>query len=155
MVGEGRVLQLNTDMSGHDQVEQRQIDAARRDPNAFAPLYAAYFDPIYRYCYLRLHHRELAADAASQTFLKALAGNRRISLRFVQELALCHRPQCHHRHAARSRPHVDLEHAELIHDRAPTPRSKPCARTIATGSGAPCNSSPMTNARCWSCGWPD
>lgn len=52
MVGEGRTLQLNTPMTGID-AEQRQIEAARRDPNAFAPLYASYFDPIYRYCYLR------------------------------------------------------------------------------------------------------
>src|SRR5262245_18407622 len=74
MVGEGRQLRLNTPMTGSEAAEVRQIEAARRDPNAFAPLYAAYFDPIYRYCHLRLHHRELAADAASQTFLKALAG---------------------------------------------------------------------------------
>ena len=103
MVGEGRYLQLNTPMDRSEptaeEAERRQIDAARRDPAAFAPLYAAYFDPIYRYCYLRLHHRELAADAASQTFLKALAGDRGISLGFLQELALRHRPQCDHRYA--------------------------------------------------------
>jgi RNA polymerase sigma-70 factor (ECF subfamily) len=121
MVGEGRALQLNTDMSGHDQVEQRQIDAARRDPNAFAPLYAAYFDPIYRYCYLRLHHRELAADAASQTFLKALAGIGGFrSGSFKSWLYAIARNVTIDMLRA-SRPQVDLTHAELIHDHAPTP----------------------------------
>ena len=40
---------------------------------AFAPLYARYFDPVYRYCYRRLGHPEAAADAAAQVFTKALA----------------------------------------------------------------------------------
>jgi RNA polymerase sigma-70 factor (ECF subfamily) len=46
---------------------------AKRDPRAFAPLYARYFDPVYRYCYRRLGHPEAAADATAQVFAKALA----------------------------------------------------------------------------------
>ena len=49
------------------------VALAKIDPRAFAPLYARYFDPVYRYCYRRLGHPEAAADAAAQVFAKALA----------------------------------------------------------------------------------
>ncbi len=121
MVGEGRYLQLNRDMTGSETAEQQQIEAARHDPNAFAPLYATYFDPIYRYCYLRLHHRELAADAASQTFLKALAGIGGFrSGSFKSWLYAIARNVTVDMIRA-SKPRIDLAHAELVHDHAPTP----------------------------------
>ena len=121
MVGEGRYLQLNSEMAATGAAEQRQIEAARRDPNAFAPLYAMYFDPIYRYCYLRLQHRELAADAASQTFLKALTGLGGFrSGSFKSWLyAIARNVTIDMQRAAR--PQVELSHAELVHDHAPTP----------------------------------
>ncbi len=53
--------------------EAALVAAARRDPQAFAPLYHRYFDPVYRYCYRRLGGPEAAADATSQVFAKALA----------------------------------------------------------------------------------
>jgi RNA polymerase sigma-70 factor (ECF subfamily) len=49
------------------------VDRARRDRRAFAPLYDRYAEPVYRYCFRRLGNHEAAADATSQTFLKALA----------------------------------------------------------------------------------
>lgn len=49
------------------------VARARHDPQAFAPLYARYARPVYRYCYRRLGSHEAAEDAASQIFLKALA----------------------------------------------------------------------------------
>jgi RNA polymerase sigma-70 factor (ECF subfamily) len=54
--------------------DARLVALAKTDPRAFAPLYARYFDPVYRYCYRRLGHAEAAADAAAQVFAKALAG---------------------------------------------------------------------------------
>ena len=125
MVGEGRYLQLNTPMDRSaitaEETERRQIEAARRDPNAFGPLYAVYFDPIYRYCYLRLHHRELAADATSQTFLKALTGIGGFrSGSFKSWLYAIARNVTIDMQRA-SRPQVELERAELVHDPAPTP----------------------------------
>lgn len=55
--------------------EAAQIALAQRDPRAFAPLYSRYFDTVYRYILRRVSgDRERAADATSQTFLKALAG---------------------------------------------------------------------------------
>lgn len=53
--------------------DARLVALAKRDPRAFAPLYARYFDPVYRYCYRRLGHPEAAADATAQVFAKALA----------------------------------------------------------------------------------
>src|SRR5215208_792054 len=49
------------------------VIAAKADLRDFAPLYARYFDPVYRYCYRRLGHPEAAADATSHVFAKALA----------------------------------------------------------------------------------
>ncbi len=125
MVGEGRYLQLNTPIDRSEitaeEAERQQIEAARRDPASFAPLYATYFDPIYRYCYLRLHHRELAADATSQTFLKALAGIGGFrSGSFKSWLYAIARNVTIDMQRA-SRPQVELEHAELVRDPAMSP----------------------------------
>ena len=52
--------------------EMVHIERARRDPAAFAPLYEAYADLVWRYALSRLGDRERAADATSQTFQKAI-----------------------------------------------------------------------------------
>jgi RNA polymerase sigma factor (sigma-70 family) len=49
------------------------VASAKHDPRAFAPLYARYFDPVYRYCYRRLGSPEAAADMCAQIFTKAIA----------------------------------------------------------------------------------
>ena len=49
------------------------IARAQRDAAAFAPLYEAYFDAVYRYCHARLGDGQAAEDAASQVFTNALA----------------------------------------------------------------------------------
>ena len=46
---------------------------ARREPAAFAPLYARYLGPVYGYSFRRLGTREAAEDATSLVFTKALA----------------------------------------------------------------------------------
>jgi len=53
--------------------EAAQVARAQADPTAFAPLYATYFDPIYRYCARRLGSHDAAADATSAVFANALA----------------------------------------------------------------------------------
>ena len=53
--------------------EAELVARAKRELAAFAPLYARYFDPVYRYCYRRLGSAEAAADATSQVFAKALS----------------------------------------------------------------------------------
>jgi RNA polymerase sigma-70 factor (ECF subfamily) len=54
--------------------ELAHIEAAQRDIRAFAPLYEAYVDLVWRYALSRLGDQERAADATSQTFQRALAG---------------------------------------------------------------------------------
>ena len=53
--------------------EAALVALAQTDRRAFAPLYARYADPVYRYCHRRLGNPEAAADATSQVFVKALA----------------------------------------------------------------------------------
>lgn len=53
--------------------DEALVARAQADPGAFAPLYRRYAEPIYGYCYRRLGTRELAEDATSQVFTKALA----------------------------------------------------------------------------------
>lgn len=50
---------------------------AATDPAAFAELYRRYVVRVHRYCSRRLASEELAEDATSQVFLKALEGLRR------------------------------------------------------------------------------
>jgi DNA-directed RNA polymerase specialized sigma24 family protein len=69
---------LRTNSSTENAAETRAdeaaiIAAAKLDVRAFAPLYARYYDPVYRYCYRRLGNAEAAADAAGHVFAKAIA----------------------------------------------------------------------------------
>jgi RNA polymerase sigma-70 factor, ECF subfamily len=53
--------------------ELAQIELAKKDPAAFAPLYEAYADLVWRYAVKRLADEERAADATSQVFIKVIA----------------------------------------------------------------------------------
>ncbi len=52
--------------------ELAYIAAAQADPQRFAPLYEHYFATIFRFIHRRAGDRDLTADLAQQTFLKAL-----------------------------------------------------------------------------------
>jgi RNA polymerase sigma-70 factor, ECF subfamily len=49
------------------------VETAKQDRQAFAALYRANVEPVYRFCYHRLNSREAAEDATSEVFMKALA----------------------------------------------------------------------------------
>jgi len=55
------------------ETDDELVAAARADPLAFTSLYQRYLERIYRYCHIKLEHREAAEDATSQVFLKAFA----------------------------------------------------------------------------------
>ncbi len=57
--------------------DERLAARASTDPAAFAELYERYVARIDQYCRWRLRDRDLAQDATSQIFLKALEGLRR------------------------------------------------------------------------------
>ena len=52
--------------------EQKLVEVARKDPEAFGKLYDLYFDAIYRYVFRRISDRETTEDIVSQTFFDAL-----------------------------------------------------------------------------------
>ena len=52
--------------------EWEEIKAAKLNPAAFRPLYARYYESIFRYIYKRTTDESLSADLCSQVFLKAM-----------------------------------------------------------------------------------
>lgn len=52
--------------------ERRQIQAAQRDREAFAPLYERYVDQIYAYVFTLTRSKEQAEDVTAATFAKAM-----------------------------------------------------------------------------------
>ena len=63
-----------TDTDDLEALDRQTILDAQHDLRAFAPIYQRYHQAIFGYCHRRLRDRELAADATSQTFSKALTG---------------------------------------------------------------------------------
>lgn len=54
------------------QEEPALIEAARRDPEAFAALYQRYLSPLYRYLLQRLNNVHDAEDLSTQVFIETL-----------------------------------------------------------------------------------
>jgi RNA polymerase sigma-70 factor, ECF subfamily len=52
--------------------EDRLIERAKEDPEAFGELYDHYFGQIYRFVYSRVHIQDAAEDVTSEVFFKAL-----------------------------------------------------------------------------------
>lgn len=60
-------------MTSTPRQEQAEIQAARQNRTAFAPLYERYADAVYGYCLRRLSDPEQAADTTAEVFTKAMA----------------------------------------------------------------------------------
>ncbi len=52
--------------------ELQVIEASKKNPAAFQPLYEKYYEAIFRYIYQRSDDKEAAFDIAQQVFVKAL-----------------------------------------------------------------------------------
>lgn len=52
--------------------ELEQIKKAKKDPRYFEPIYNKYYEPIFRFIYLRVDTQDDAHDICQQVFLKAL-----------------------------------------------------------------------------------
>jgi RNA polymerase sigma-70 factor, ECF subfamily len=109
------------------EAEDVLIARAQLDPDAFAPIYEAYFDAVYRYCYHRLGAWNDAEDAASLVFTNALAALPRYrrddrSPSFRSWLfTIAHNVVAnHHRHRGRH-PDRPLESAGRLRDASPSP----------------------------------
>lgn len=106
---------------------------AQQNPRAFTALYDRYFEAVYGYCLNRLGDAQAAEDAASQTFLKALAAlsGYREAGRFRSWLfAIAHNAVIDALHARAT--NVSLEEAHALHDPAASPEDQ----AIATLDGA-------------------
>ncbi len=101
---------------------------AQQSPRAFTALYDRYFDAVYGYCLSQLRDAQAAEDAASQTFLKALAAlpNYRETGRFRSWLfAIAHNVVLDVLRTRAS--HAPLETASDIHDPAESPEERAIA----------------------------
>ena len=58
--------------SHSEQQERIWIEEAKRDPQAFQPIFQKYHDPIFNYALRRVCNVNLAQDLTANTFLKAL-----------------------------------------------------------------------------------
>jgi RNA polymerase sigma-70 factor (ECF subfamily) len=63
--------------------EQAIVEAAKKDPAKFAPLYDKYYEQIFRFIYQRVDNKDHAFDAAQQTFMKALSNLHKYEFRGV------------------------------------------------------------------------
>ena len=65
------------------QEEQLIIEAAKSNPDHFAPLYDKYYKQIFGYLYQRMDDKETAFDLTAQVFLKALTNLNRYEFKGV------------------------------------------------------------------------
>lgn len=65
------------------QEEHLIIEAAKLDPNHFAPLYDKYYKQIFGYLYQRMDDKDTAFDLTAQVFLKALTNLSRYQFKGV------------------------------------------------------------------------
>jgi RNA polymerase sigma-70 factor, ECF subfamily len=63
--------------------EHAIVEAAKINPERFAPLYDKYYEQIFRFIYQRVDDKERAFDAAQQTFMKAISNIRKYEFRGV------------------------------------------------------------------------
>lgn len=54
------------------QNEQVLVEAAKKDPGRFGPIYDKYYEQIFRFVYQRLDDKDIAFDATQQVFMKAI-----------------------------------------------------------------------------------
>lgn len=63
--------------------ENDRVEAAKKDPGKFEPLYNTYYEQIFRYIYQRIEEKETAFDLCSQVFLKAMTNLHKYQFRGV------------------------------------------------------------------------
>jgi RNA polymerase sigma-70 factor, ECF subfamily len=104
------------------------VEAARRDPSAFEPLYRRYLAQVYSYAYYELGDHHDAEDATERTFLLALTNLGRFEERAqpadgegastfrVWLFRIARNVVANQRRSRRRRPEEPLEAAAVVHD---------------------------------------
>jgi RNA polymerase sigma-70 factor (ECF subfamily) len=96
-------------------------DRAGHDSESFAELYRRYRDPLYRYCWFRLHDDASANDAVADIFVAVLEALRRTGVRRFRPWLFT---IAHHEIADRQRrgkPTLELHEAAASPSGAPSP----------------------------------
>jgi RNA polymerase sigma-70 factor (ECF subfamily) len=118
--GRSRVAYLDRDRA--------LVEAARRDPLAFEPLYRRYLAQVYSYAYYELGDHHDAEDATERTFLLALTHLGRFEERAQPSVGegastfrvwlfrIARNVVANQRRAHRRRPQASLEAAAVVHD---------------------------------------
>ena len=126
------VLKARSWADGTEPRDCRAIDAplvaaAKRDPEAFSPLYRRYAEPIYRYCLRRLGDSHAAEDAMSAVFDRAFANLRRCDDASFRSwlFAIAHNVVVDRLRA--ERPSASLDVARDLEDRSPGPEQSAIA----------------------------
>jgi RNA polymerase sigma-70 factor (ECF subfamily) len=128
----GMVVVQDKNVAAHSgDPDAQQVRAAQHDIRAFAPLYEAYFDRIYRYCLRSLRDPELAADATSETFIKALKALPRYRSRSFRSWLFTIAHNVIVDTVRRRRPATSLDTIGPLSDHAPTPEEAYVAREAA------------------------
>lgn len=63
--------------------EKEVIEAAKRDPKHFAPLYEKYYEQIFRYLHQRMNDLDDSAEVCSRVFMKAMTKIQKFEYRGV------------------------------------------------------------------------
>ena len=138
--GRSRVTYLDRDRS--------LVDAARRDPSAFEPLYRRYLAQVYSYAYYELGDHHEAEDATERTFLLALTHLHRFEERAqpadgegastfrVWLFRIARNVVANMRRARRRRPEAPLAAAALVHDPLDVERDAAARAEAATAWAA-------------------
>lgn len=69
----GKIRYLKNVLSEKEmQIEWEEIQAAQKDPRAFAPIYNRHYTSIFKFLFTRTADENLSSEICSQVFLKAL-----------------------------------------------------------------------------------
>ena len=78
MQGKSRYHQSNEQLLRENDI----IEAAKKNPERFAPIYTKYHEQIYRYVYQRMDSKDEADDVTQQIFIKAITKLEKYKFRF-------------------------------------------------------------------------
>jgi RNA polymerase sigma-70 factor (ECF subfamily) len=138
--GRSRVVYLDRD--------RPLVEAARRDPSAFEPLYRRYLAQVYSYAYYELGDHHDAEDATERTFLLALTHLGRFEERAqpsdgegastfrVWLFRIARNVVANQRRAHRRRSEAPLEAAAVVHDPLDVERDSAARADAATAWAA-------------------
>ncbi len=126
----GSARQASPTRVTHLDRDRSLVEAARRDPREFEPLYRKYLAQVYSYAYYELGDHHEAEDATEKTFLRALAAMPRFEERArpadgegastfrVWLFQIARNVVANRRRERRRHPETGLESAELVADTA-------------------------------------